>query len=162
MEFLREVVERGHPAFLSCFGYQSLVGALGGVLIHDPSNSEVGTYELSLTERGKNDPLFRTLPQQFQAQMGHKDRANRPADGTFNLASSERSLYQALRVPNKPIWATQFHPELDRSTNLERFRRYQEDYGPRDEDGRAAARARFGESPEASSLLSRFVRLVFG
>lgn len=162
MEFLREVVERGRPAFFSCFGYQSLVRALGGSLIHDPPSAEVGTYELTLTEPGKADPLFGYLPERFMAQMGHKDRASRVPDGTLNLASSERSPYQALCIPGKPIWATQFHPELDRSTNLERFNRYQDKYGPLSGEECDAVRARFGDSPEASTLLSRFLELVFG
>jgi hypothetical protein len=60
------------------------------------------------------------------------------------------------------VWATQFHPELDRDTNLDRFRRYLRDYGPKDPTQLAAAEARFGDSPESSSLLTRFLELVFG
>jgi GMP synthase (glutamine-hydrolysing) len=160
--FLREVVARGHPTFASCYGYQSIARALGAEVIHDPANAEVGTFELTLTEAGRADPLFGTLPERFAVQLGHKERATADAPGTINLAGSPRSPYQALRIPDKPIWASQFHPEMNRDQNLERFRRYLRDYGPPDPQDLEAAFARFSDSTDASSLLRRFVSLVFG
>ena len=162
LDFLREVVELGRPTFASCFGYQSIVRALGAEVIHDPPTAEVGTFELTLTEAGQRDPLFLALPQRFMAQLGHKERATDAAVGTVNLAGSERSPFQALRIPDKPIWASQFHPEMGRTTNLERFRRYITDYGPADRTDLDSVFQGFRESPEASSLLARFVALVFG
>lgn len=163
LDVLRAVVDAGHPTYASCFGYQCLVQALGGEIVFDPDHAEVGTYELELTEAGHEDPLFGALPPRFPAQLGHKDRAVRAPDGVPNLVRSERSPFQALRIPGAPIWASQFHPELDRATNLERFVTYMEGYAPyMDEAEREAAFAQFGESPDASSLLSRFLIEVFG
>ena len=163
MGLLREVVVLRKPTFASCFGYQSLVEALGGEVVHDPPRTEVGTFTLTLTEAGRGDPLFGALPATFTAQQGHKDRAHRHPPGLDNLAQSERAPLQALRVPGAAIWATQFHPELDRRTNLERFDRYLEGYAAfMTDEERAEARRGFAESPEASSLLARFVALVFG
>jgi GMP synthase (glutamine-hydrolysing) len=162
LDFLREVAENGHPAFLSCYGYQSIVAALGGRVIADPDNAEVGTFEMTRTDEGRDDPLFGELPERFMAQVGHKDRADRPVDGLPNLVASERSPYQALRIPGKPVWATQFHPELDRETNLERLMTYWAAYGPKNEGQRQAAIDKFKESRETSRLLPRFLRLVFG
>jgi len=153
---LRWVVDRGFPTFGSCFGYQLMVDALGGRVEHDPDNGEVGSYELELTEAGGADPLFGALPTRFIAQMGHLDRATEMPPGLPNLASSERSPFQALRVPGAPIWATQFHPELDRRANHERYMAYIERYGGGERD--AAYRAL--PSPEASSLLPRFLDLL--
>ena len=82
--------------------------------------------------------------------MGHKDRASVFPETALNMASSERCRFQALRLPDKPIWATQFHPELDRESNLDRLRRYFRDYGPEDPDELEAFESRFGHSPEAS------------
>lgn len=162
MDFLREVLDRGYPTFASCFGFQSIVRALGGELVYDPVHSEVGTYGLELTDEGIADPLFGRLPRTFMAQMGHKDRTTRFPDGALNLASSEQCTFQALRIPGKPVWATQFHPELDRDSNLDRLRRYVRHYGPANPGELAAVESRFRESPEASSLLPRFLDLVFG
>ena len=161
LDFLREAIDREHPTFASCFGFQAIVRALGGELVHDPQHAEVGTFELSLTADGAADPLFGGLPIRFMAQMGHKDRASSFPHGVLNMASSERCIFQALRLPDKPVWATQFHPELDRDTNLERLRRYLSDYGPQDPDKLAAFEDGFLDSPESSSLLTRFLQLVF-
>jgi GMP synthase (glutamine-hydrolysing) len=161
LEFLNEAVARSHPMFASCFGFQSLVRALGGELTYDPPSAEVGTFELTLTDDGRTDPLFGTLPARFMAQLGHKDRASVFPETALNMASSENCRFQALRIPDKPVWATQFHPELDRASNLERLRRYLRDYGPESPDEMAAWEARFLDSPESSSLLRRFLALVF-
>lgn len=159
--FLRQVVDRGHPTFASCFGYQCMVLALGGELTYDPPAMEVGTFDLRLTDHGRQDELFGALPPVFSAQLGHKDRALQPAAGTINLARSELCALQALRVPGKPIWATQFHPELDREANHGRFKRYLDGYStelPPQELERV--HLRFKESTEASRLLPHFLRLV--
>lgn len=74
-DFLCQVCELGFPMFASCFGFHALCVALGGKVISDPRNAEVGTYEVHLTEEGKLDPLFGQLPEKYFAQMGHKDRA---------------------------------------------------------------------------------------
>ena len=124
LEFLHACVSRNTPLFASCFGYQCLVVALGGKIVRDDSATEVGTFQLKLTPQGKADPLFEGFPDSFRGSMGHKDRACEQPPGVPNLASSELCLLQALRIPGKPMWATQFHPELDRKTNLDRFQHY--------------------------------------
>ena len=161
LELLRGVVDVGHPTFASCFGYQMLVEALGGTIEHAPDKTEVGTYEVVLTAEGRTDELFGDLPARFFAQMGHKDRATVHPEGVPNLAATELSPMQALRIPGKPIWATQFHPELDRDTNLDRYERYLDSYAQHlSEAERAEARQRFRESPEASGLLLKFLKKV--
>lgn len=163
LAFLREVVANGYPTFASCFGYQCLVLALGGELVFDPENAEVGTFDLEPTAAAADDELFGLLPSPFAAQLGHKDRASRPPVGTVNLASSHRCAHQALRVPGEPIWATQFHPELDRETNYGRFQRYLEGYAaelsPEELD---RVHLRFRDSPDTARLLPRFLELVRG
>lgn len=163
LDLLMDVVEIGHPTFASCFGYQCMIEALGGKVVLDPPRTEVGTYGLTLTGEGKRDELFGCLPESFKAQMGHKDRAFRQPEEIPNLARSEQCPYQALRIPGKPVWATQFHPELGRVTNRERFEHYLAGYAAHmSEAERIEALSRFEESPEACSLLVRFLDLVFG
>jgi GMP synthase (glutamine-hydrolysing) len=163
LDLLLEVVDRGYPTFASCFGFQCLVQALGGEVVYDPDNTEVGTFELTLTEDGRRDELFGHLPDRFLAQLGHKDRAAGPVGGLPTLAFSDRAPVQALRIPGKPIWATQFHPELARDTNLGRYERYLDSYAAtlNPEELRESLKS-FRESPATLDLLARFVRLVFG
>lgn len=157
---LAHAAERGFPTFGSCFGFQLMVRALGGEVIHDEPNAEIGTLPLQLTPEGAADPLFGALPPSFNAQLGHKDRAQVMPAGVVNLAASERVPYQALRVPGKPVYATQFHPESTHETNRARFARYLADYGPvyGEERSQRLLWEGFQPSPESSSLLDRFVR----
>jgi GMP synthase (glutamine-hydrolysing) len=157
-DLLRGVVESSHPTFGSCFGYQLLVAALGGRVEHDPDCSEVGSFEVELTDDGRADPIFAAFPDRFVAQMGHLDRAVELPGGVVNLVKSARCPYQALRVDGAPVWATQFHPELDQAANLHRYRAYIERYRP--EDGDAEARFSSMPSPETVELLPRFLARV--
>ena len=153
---LREVVGHGHPTFGSCFGYQLLVVALGGRVEHDEDRGEVGAFALELTGEGAEDPLFGSLPERFIGQMGHLDRAVDLPAGVRNLVRSDLCPYQALRVGGSPVWATQFHPELDQAANLHRYRAYIDRYDPSgSEDG-----FRSLPSPETSRLLPLFLDLV--
>ena len=163
LDLLAEVVETGHPTFASCFGFQMLVQALGGSIVYDPDNMEVGTYQLSLTHEGREDEVFGYFPDTFNAQLGHKDRADQLPVGVVNLASGSNSRYQAIRVPGKPIWATQFHPELTGEENLKRFHRYLDGYASMMSPAEIEETvARFTDSPETDELLRRFLKVVFG
>lgn len=158
LEFLRRLVDSDHPTFASCFGFQCLVEALGGRIVYDPANAEVGTFEVTLTEAGRRDELLGRLPPRFAAQQGHKDRAEELPPGAVYLASSELSRYQAFRLRGHRIWATQFHPELDRRTNAERYQRYLEHYRGQVDFGGEEAAATFTDSPESEALLRAFAR----
>ncbi|MEM7051362.1 MAG: type 1 glutamine amidotransferase [Acidobacteriota bacterium] len=161
-DLLRDITAVGHPTFASCFGYQCLVEALGGKIVHDPESLEVGTKTLELTTAGQDDPLFRQLPARFRAQMGRKDRAVELPSGYVNLASSELCPQQGFRVPGQAIWASQFHPELDGDENRRRFERYLEGYAAAmSREEREEALASFHPSPEANTLLRAFMDLVF-
>lgn len=128
LRLLGELVDRQTPMFASCFGFQGLVVALGGVVEKDELNAEVGTFPVRLAPAAADDPLFGALPPTFEVQLGHKDRATRFPAALTHLAASDRCPHQALRVPGAPIWATQFHPELTRDDNLLRFARYEASY----------------------------------
>lgn len=152
-DVLAWIVDRGFPTFGCCFGYQLLVDAMGGRVIRDPGNAELGTVEIELTDEGVADPLFGQLPRRFFAQMGHFDRATALPKGVPNLAVSENCPHQALRVPGAPIWATQFHPELDQQGNRDRCEAYIDQF--EEIEGYQAL-----PSPHALSILPRFLDLV--
>ncbi len=161
VDTLGALAEEAFPLFASCFGFQGLCIALGTTVAADPDGAEVGTYTLSLTDEGRADPLFGSLPQHFLAQEGHKDRAMRLPEGCTWLAQSERCPYQAIRVGQGLVYATQFHPELDDKSQRLRFSRYFELY--KNIYGEARAREILEEmrpSPEANALLPGFVDLL--
>jgi len=161
LDAVREIHHIAKPTFASCWGFQAMARAMGGRCINDLPNSEVGTIELTLTDAGRNDPLFGQLPLEFAAQAGHEDRVVELPPDAVLLASSNRVAEQAFRFEGKPIYCTQFHPELDRQSMLERVMVYPE-YVAR------IARVSFDEfvhnvreTPEVNSLLRRYVELIF-
>lgn len=159
LDALREIHRIAKPTFASCWGFQAMSRALGGRCVNDLASAEVGTIELTLTEAGRADPLFGELPPVFAAQAGHEDRVVELPPDAVLLASSPRVAEQAFRFVGRPIYCTQFHPELDRAAMLERLVAYPE-YVAR------IARVPYDhfvqnlrETPEANALLRRFVMM---
>ncbi len=151
------VIPRHIPTFASCFGFQSLVMAGGGEMVKDPARAEVGTFEIRLTAEGTDDPLLSPFAPAFPAQLGHKDHAVRMPAGMSHLAGSELSPLQAARVEGTAIFATQFHPELDRDGNVYRYKSYRAVYCGSAADDDDAVLAGMKETPEATSLLPRWL-----
>jgi GMP synthase (glutamine-hydrolysing) len=161
LAFLQAVVEIGHPVFASCFGFHLITEALGGELDHAPEAMEVGTFEITLTPEGGQDELFNLLPSVFPAQLGRKDRAIRLPPSLIRLAFSDRCPVQAFRVQGKPIWATQFHPELSGEENRHRYLRYVRMYSDYlNQNGLQAILNKFNPSPETPGLIPRFLELI--
>ena len=119
-------------------------------------------HPMSLTEAGARDPVFGGLPRTFNGLCGHEDTVDRLPEGAVLLASSDCVLHQAYRFEGRPIYCTQFHPELEPATILERlttYPRYVEEIAGVPFDVMAAS---LEETPECGSLLRRFVTEVFG
>jgi GMP synthase (glutamine-hydrolysing) len=162
LDSLRLVHEARQPTFASCWGFQALARALGGRVVKDLSHAEVGTHELCLTEDGKTDPVFGPLGECFDAQMGHEDRVVELPPGAVRLAYSQLVENQAYRFDDRPIYCTQFHPELNQDDLLQRVRAYPEYI----ERIAGLPPERFPEllrdTAGTESLLRRFVEHVFG
>ncbi len=153
--------DRGTPLFGSCWGHQFVARAFGGEVIHDADRAEMGTHGVELTDAGRRDPLFSTLPDRFLTQMGHQDRVARLPDGAVELATNDRSPFQAFRVAGLPIYGTQFHSELDAETERQRLVAYRDHYPEMADPERFdAVVAGLRESPQADDLLRRFLLLT--
>ena len=109
MQFL---YEKSKPTFASCWGFQAMAKAMGGEVINDLQLAELGTTKLKLTKEGKKDPIFKHLPDTFFCQMGHEDIVIKKPKNSTILASSKKIKIEAFCFNNKPIYCTQFHPEL--------------------------------------------------
>ena len=160
IDLIERIVDREIPMFASCFGFHALVKCFGGRLETDPDSAEIGTHEIRLTDEGRGDELFGEMPEVFEAQLGHKDSVVDLPRGLVRLAHSERCAVQAVRAVDRPIYATQFHPELTARDNIERYTRYIQNYKNIDETREEALRRAediHRESPEANRLLERFV-----
>lgn len=160
LEAMRELYELSKPTFASCWGFQAMARAMGGEVVTDMDRAELGTVWARLTSAGKNDPIFAPMGEKFRVQMGHQDIVDRLPDDALLLASTDRVVNQAFCFPGKPIYCTQFHPELDRTALLQRVHAYPqyvhriagmtlEQFDKQSED-----------TPESEALLTRFARFV--
>lgn len=152
--------ERELPLFGSCWGHQFVARAFGGTVVHDHERAEMGTHTVRLTDDGRRDPLFSTLPDRFGTQMGHHDRvAVLPPDGV-ELADNDRAPHQAFRIAGLPVYGTQFHSELNAATERARLVEYRAYYPElADEAVFRATLDGLRETPEADDLLRRFLLL---
>jgi len=123
LDAMRDLHAMSKPTFASCWGFQAMARAMGGRVIHDPSNAELGSYELTLTPAGQEDPVFGPLESTFVGQVGHEDHVVELPETATLLATSERHLH-AYRLDDAPIYCTQFHPELDLDGLVSRLRAY--------------------------------------
>lgn len=163
LDFLVKVVDAKKPAWASCFGFQGLALALGGEVNRDDARQELGAFPIDLTETGRRDALFSTLPDTFPAQLGHHDHVDRLPSGVTLLATGRKIHNQAFKVDGAPFWASQFHPELRKATTIERWNYYREHYA--DAEQAAQIDALFASSPDTEvvqGVLASFVRLVGG
>lgn len=125
-QLLVRAYETMKPTFLSCIGFQIGCEALGGEVILDKPNMEIGTYDITLTDEAMKDPLFTDIPRVFHAVSGHKKRASRLPTGATHLAHTPLCPYHAFTFPDRPFYAFQFHPEIDTHDLSERLKRYKD------------------------------------
>ncbi len=162
LDLLLEICAMGIPTHASCFGFQGLALALGGSVVHDEARRELGVRALQLTDAGATDPLFSRLPTRFYAQLGHHDHVTQLPSGVTELVTGEMSPHQALKVDNAPFWATQFHPELNRDSTMERWLVYRDHYASDPESGAEIENdiRNSPDTPETSTLLPALVDWV--
>jgi GMP synthase-like glutamine amidotransferase len=107
--FIRQAVSAGIPYLGICLGGQLLAAALGAQVVSGRWE-ELGSLKVALTEEGRRDPLFSSLPDEFVTFQWHHDSFDIPEGGVV-LASSPACCNQAFRV-GAHAWGVQFHPEV--------------------------------------------------
>ena len=118
MDAIRHWVrDLGRPYLGICLGHQLLAQALGGEvgLMDRP---EVGLAEVSLTEAGQNDLLFKGFSESFEVFQWHGAAVQRLPEGAVVLAGNAACPVQAMRV-NTQAWGIQFHVEMTDQTVAE-------------------------------------------
>lgn len=151
-------VDRKIPAWASCFGFQGLALALGGEVNNDDARTELGAFDVDLTDLGTTDPLFGHLPRTFPVQLGHHDHVDRLPSGVSLLVRGRKIQNQAFKVDGAPFWASQFHPELRKATTIERWNYYRALYANADKAAEIDAMMHAApDTPESQTVLHKFV-----
>lgn len=158
IELLRHCIDVDFPVFASCFGFQLAVLALGGIIIRDEKDFEMGSIPICLRPAAADDLLFHDVPDGFPAIAVHRERSVDCPPGAIELAFTEPCSH-AFRVDGKRFWACQFHPEVDRATLIERLTIYKDSYTDGD-DHLDEVLSSAVETPESNNLMRKFVDRV--
>ncbi|MBY5920923.1 type 1 glutamine amidotransferase [Ferrimonas balearica] len=158
MALLRHCISIKLPVFCSCFGHQLAVRALGGEVIRDERDFEMGTVPILLTAAARTDPLYHDMPQGFMAVSVHRERALVVPEGCTLLAYTEPCTH-SFKVDGAPFWTTQFHPEVDRPVLIQRLTQFAHHYTDGEDHLREVLESA-EETPLSNDLLRRFVDRV--
>lgn len=116
---VRETLDAGIPCLGICLGLQVMVKAAGGSVISAPAK-ETGFHEpdgtpytVTLTPEGRNDPLFRGLPDQLRVFQLHGETVL-PVEGMTLLGTGAGCRNQVVRIGER-AWGLQCHFEMTRS-----------------------------------------------
>jgi GMP synthase (glutamine-hydrolysing) len=107
-DVLREVLSENVPVLGVCLGAQMLARA-AGAWVGPARESEVGWFEVELTQAGRRDPVLGVLPPRTEAFQWHHYTFEIPS-GATELALSDVCT-QAFQVGER-AWGIQFHAEV--------------------------------------------------
>ena len=107
--FIKKAIEQKKILLGVCLGAQFIGEALGAHFGHSP-NREIGVFPITLTEDGKQDPIFTTFPEKFMVGHWHGDMPGLTAESKI-LATSEGCPRQVVRYAPK-IYGFQCHFEF--------------------------------------------------
>ena len=110
LQFVKTVLACGIPVLGICFGAQLLAKALGASVTPGPK-LEIGMVPVSLTESGRTDPVFGSMPRTFPVFQWHGEGMTLPP-GCTHLAASTDFPVQAFRMKDR-TYGLLFHLELD-------------------------------------------------
>ncbi len=157
-KLLLHCIDNAIPVFASCFGFQMAVLALGGKVIRDQDNFEMGCIPVSLTADAATDLLFRDVNDKFLAVSVHQEKALEAPAGCTALAYTDLCCH-AFKVVDKPFWAFQFHPEVDKRILIERLTIFKKKYTQNDTHLNSVI-LNAKETPQSNMLLKSFVDRV--
>jgi GMP synthase (glutamine-hydrolysing) len=108
-DLLRTCVARDIPYLGICLGGQLLASALGG-LVKKHTTTEIGFYDIPLTQAGLADPLYKGFPGYHKVFHWHEDTFDLPSNSTL-IASNAHTTNQAFRYGRR-AYGLQYHIEV--------------------------------------------------
>nr|WP_099467252.1 glutamine-hydrolyzing GMP synthase [Konateibacter massiliensis] len=104
----KAIFELGIPILGICYGSQLMAYALGGSVKTAPV-SEYGKTEVTID---KSSLLFGDVAEKTVCWMSHTDYIEKAPEGFTITATTPVCPVAAMELPEKKLYATQFHPEV--------------------------------------------------
>lgn len=105
---IKDAIKKEIPLLGICLGAQLIAKATGAKVFKNRAK-EIGWYDISLTEDGLSDPMFKGVEREFSVFQWHGDTFSIPGGGVL-LAESELCKNQAFRY--RSAYGLQFHIEV--------------------------------------------------
>jgi len=105
--FLQQAIQKNIPILGICGGHQVLA-LMYGVELQKYDKKLIGNYKVNII---KENPLFKNLPKNPEFFESHIHHVSLPKNFEL-LANSSTSENEAMKMKGKPVYSTQFHPEL--------------------------------------------------
>jgi GMP synthase (glutamine-hydrolysing) len=112
----RFVDELDVPIYGICVGCQYLAVHFGGKAHAGTLGGEFGKTECVIDA---HDGLFKGLPKKFIVWQSHNDEIHDLPAVFTSLAHSEACAHQAIAHKKRPLFGTQFHPEVEHTEHGE-------------------------------------------
>ncbi|WP_427383726.1 glutamine-hydrolyzing GMP synthase [Janibacter sp. G56] len=107
------LLEAGVPTFGMCYGFQSMVQALGGT-VERTGLREYGNTPATITDR--ESVLFNGQPGEQSVWMSHGDSATVAPEGMRVTATTAGAPVAAFEDDERKLYGVQWHPEVMHST----------------------------------------------
>jgi GMP synthase (glutamine-hydrolysing) len=107
----QEIFEMGLPLFGICYGQQTMVAQLGGV-VETSDHREFGRAYVDVKEHTKLTEGLWDKGAHEQVWMSHGDRVTQLPDGFEVIGTSEGAPYAFIANEDKNFYGMQFHPEV--------------------------------------------------
>jgi len=159
MALIKTIREKKIPLLAIGYGHEVTAMTFGGVVVQDEKLKEIGTLEMTKTLPGVTDVVLGDLPESFHVQIGHNHSVKKIPEGAVDLISSVNSCCEAFTFPGEPIYAFQFHPELDHSDVVIRLTYYERKYFM-DASEREEVTKNLKRSPHANRIPNLFIEKV--
>ena len=108
---MQAMASANKPLVGVCLGAQLLGEAFGAGVKHSP-HKEIGNFQVTLTDAGKQEPLFKAFPSQFVTGHWHGDMPGLPK-GALVLAESQGCPRQIVKFGDKQF-GFQCHMEFSK------------------------------------------------
>jgi GMP synthase-like glutamine amidotransferase len=153
---LKTALSLDFPTLGICLGSQLVAKAAGGTVRRGP-RKEIGWYPIRLTPSGRQDPLFRELPEEIEVFQWHGEYFDTPP-GAVNLARSDLYECQAFSI-GRNVYGLLFHLEVTGPMVMEWMRTFSDDLeGVR---GYIRPEALVDRLPERIAALNRHAKALF-